>query len=174
MRRVIIIAAFCAGAAGCSSMDLPSLDALKPAPPTAKLRLESEPSGAQATTSAGPACTTPCEVDVATDKDLSVTFTLDKHLPQTVTVARVDLPGESIDGFDGIAKPGFDPNPVVATLEPAPPPKRGRARRQAAPKPQPQPARRAAPAAQQQQQSSPFPPPPGARQDSVFPPPPSR
>jgi hypothetical protein len=45
------------GLAGCSSL---SLDSFKPAPLMVKVALESAPPGADATTSLGPACKTPC------------------------------------------------------------------------------------------------------------------
>lgn len=148
-------------------MSLPSMDSLRPAPPTIPLRLESEPSGAQATTSAGPSCRTPCEVAVPADRDISVTFTLDKFQPQTINVARVDLPPESSGGVDGPPRAGLDPNPVLATLEPAAPVKRTRAGQRkpapAAAAPRTAPRRAAPPAAAapaDDEQPSPFPPPP--------------
>lgn len=155
------------------------MDSLKPAPPSVKLRLESEPSGARAATSAGPGCNTPCEVSVPADKDLTVTYTLDRFLPQTVNVARVDLPGESIEGIEGVAKIGFDPNPVIAVLEPAPPPKRGRASRHnqaGSAATAPRRAAPARPAAARPATSRPAAPPPasGSDEPSPFPPPPSR
>src|SRR6202051_2425818 len=60
MRRVIVIAVAGASLAGCSSL---SLDAFKPTPPTVQVQLESVPQGADARTSLGPGCKTPCSVD---------------------------------------------------------------------------------------------------------------
>jgi len=72
MRRVVAIAVAGASLAGCSSF---SLDSFKPAPPMVKVALESTPPGADATTSLGPACKTPCAIDVpAPDAGFSVTF----------------------------------------------------------------------------------------------------
>ena len=48
--------------AGCSSL---SLDAFKATPPTVQVQLESVPPGADAQTSLGPGCKTPCSVDVS-------------------------------------------------------------------------------------------------------------
>ena len=74
MRRVIAIAVTGASLAGCSSF---SLDSFKSAPPLVKVALESAPPGADATTSLGPACKTPCSIDVpAPDAGFSVTFAM--------------------------------------------------------------------------------------------------
>jgi hypothetical protein len=61
MRRVIAIAAAGLTLAGCSSF---SFDAFKSTPPTVQLQLDSVPSGADALTSLGPGCKTPCSVAV--------------------------------------------------------------------------------------------------------------
>lgn len=147
MRRVIAIAAAGASLAGCSSF---SLDSFKTAPPMVQVQLDSIPSGADAKTSLGPGCTTPCSVEVpAADGGFTVTYTLNKFLPVTMPVQVINIPGDFLT--PGSTK--IDPNPVVAELKPvAPPPRRVR---RAPPKPKPPaPAPAAAPAA------SPFPPPP--------------
>jgi hypothetical protein len=61
MRRVIAIAAAGLTLAGCSPF---SFDAFKSTPPTVQLQLDSVPSGADALTSLGPGCKTPCSVAV--------------------------------------------------------------------------------------------------------------
>ena len=121
MRRLLVIAVAGASLAGCSSF---SLDAFKSAPPTVQLQLDSTPPGADAKTSLGPGCTTPCSVAVpAADAGFSVTFTKDKFLPSTVQVQVVNVPGD----FSTPASTSIDPNPVVAELKPAgPPPKAAR------------------------------------------------
>src|SRR6476660_1100840 len=82
MRRVIAIAAAGASLAGCSSF---SLDAFKPTPPTVQVQLESVPSGADAVTSLGPGCKTPCSVTVpVAEAGFSVAYTMDKFQPATV------------------------------------------------------------------------------------------
>ncbi len=74
MRRVIVVALAGASLAGCSSF---SFDSWKPAPATVQVQLESVPSGAEAKTSLGPGCKTPCSVNVpATDAGFSVTYTM--------------------------------------------------------------------------------------------------
>jgi hypothetical protein len=118
MRRVIVIAVAGASLAGCSSF---SLDAFKPTPPTIQVQLESVPSGADARTSLGPGCKTPCSVAVpAPEGGFSVTYTLNKFQPATVPVQVVRIPGD----FASPGSTNIDPNPVVAELQPAgPPPK---------------------------------------------------
>ena len=113
MRRIIAIAVAGAGLAGCSSL---SLDSFKPAPLMVKVALESAPPGADATTSLGPACKTPCSVDVpAPDAGFSVTFTLPKFQPATVPVQVIRNPGDSASPPTTIV----DPSPVFAELQPA-------------------------------------------------------
>lgn len=144
MRRVIVIAVTAAGLAGCSSF---SMDAFRSAPPMVQVQLDSIPSGADAKTSLGPGCKTPCSVAVpVTDSGFSVTYTLNKFLPATVPVQVTIVPGD----FSTPATTTIDPNPVVAELKPAgPPPKPVRRPPPKPKKPKPPPA--AAPAA------SPFP-----------------
>jgi hypothetical protein len=122
MRRVIVVA-LGAGLAGCSSF---SFDSWKPAPPTVQVQLESVPPGAEAKTSLGPGCKTPCSVTVpATDAGFSVAYTMDKFQPETVTVQIINSPGD----FSTPASAKVDPNPVVAELKQAgPPPKPIRAK----------------------------------------------
>src|SRR5437870_820783 len=140
MRRVIVIALVLPlagmGLAGCSSF---SLDSFKSAPPTVAVALESVPSGAEAKTSNGQTCKTPCTVNVpAGEAGFSVTFTMNKFQPATVQVQVINNPGD----FTTPASTTVDPNPVIAELRPAgPPPKPARAKPN---KPKPAPA--AAPA----------------------------
>lgn len=120
MRRVIAIAVAAAGLAGCSSF---SLDSFKSAPPAVKVALESEPPGADATTSLGPGCKTPCSVDVpAPDAGLSVTFAMPKFQPVTVPVQVIRNPGD----YTSPPVTVTDPSPVFAELQPAAPPPKAR------------------------------------------------
>jgi hypothetical protein len=121
------------------------VDAFKSAPPTVQVQLDSIPSGADAKTSVGPGCKTPCTVAVpAADGGFTVTYTLNKFQPATVQVQVINLPGD----FSTPASTTIDPNPVVAELQPAGPPPKARKR-----PPKPKPAAAAAPA------ETPFPPP---------------
>ena len=118
MRRVIAIAVAGIGLAGCSSF---SLDSFKSAPPLVSVALESVPPGADATTSLGPACKTPCSVQVpAPDAGFSVTFAMPKFEPATVPVQVIRNPGD----YASPAATIIEPSPVFAELKPtAPPPK---------------------------------------------------
>jgi hypothetical protein len=83
------------------------------------VNLDSEPSGAEATTSLGGGCRTPCSLEVSADGPFTVTFTHEGYASTTVQVkiqhARM-----------GVSERQFAPNPVSAQLaalaEPAPPP----------------------------------------------------
>ena len=69
---VIAVAGF--SLAGCGSL---SWDAFKSTPPIVQVRLESVPPGADALTSLGPGCKTPCSVGIAaSDSSFSVTYTM--------------------------------------------------------------------------------------------------
>jgi hypothetical protein len=119
MRRVVVIAVAGLSLAGCSSF---SLDAFKSAPPTVQVQLESNPPGADAKTSLGPSCKTPCSVTVPAPEsnNFSVSYALAKYQTATVQVQVTRTSG-------GLTSPDTatgDPNPVVAELQPlAPPPK---------------------------------------------------
>ena len=92
MRRVIAIAVAGASLAGCSSF---SMDYFKSAPPPVQVQLESVPSGADATTSVGPGCKTPCSIAVASpEAGFSVTFAMPKFQPVTVPVRVIRTPGD--------------------------------------------------------------------------------
>ena len=149
MRRVLAIAVTGLSLAGCSSL---SLDSFKPTPPLVQVQLESTPPGADATTSLGPACKTPCSLNVpAPDAGFTVIFALPKFIPATIPVQVIRNPGD----FTSPATTLIEPNPVFAELKPAAPPPK--ARKPMRPKKKPNPAAAAtAPAA------SPFPAPPAA------------
>jgi hypothetical protein len=149
MRRVIVVALAGASLAGCSSF---SFDSLKPAPPMVQVQLESVPPGADAKTSAGPGCKTPCQVAVPA-VDFTVSFTMNRFQPATVPVQVINVAGDYSGEFVTPGSITIEPNPVFAELRPAGPPPRAKSQRPKARKP---PA--AAPAA-----SSPFPAPPPAR-----------
>lgn len=134
MRRVIVLAAAGLSLAGCSSF---SMDAFKSAPDPVTVQFESTPPGAEAKTSIGPACTTPCSLPLTTESSFSVTFTLPKFQPMTVPVTVTRVPGD----FTTAAKTVVDPSPVTAELQPIAPPKKVRRAPRHAPK------RAAAPAA---------------------------
>lgn len=113
MYRVIAIVGGALALAACSSSpDWMNLDALKPAPVMDTVRFESTPPGAEAKTSNGQTCRTPCALALPTTGALTVTFSLNGFLPDSETLDLV-----SIDN-----RPQLQPNPVVVELSPAPPP----------------------------------------------------
>jgi hypothetical protein len=157
MRRAIVIAVAGASLAGCSTF---SWDTFKPAPPTLQVQLDSVPTGADARTSLGPGCKTPCAVAVpAPDAAFSVPYTLNKFQPATVAVQVLRTPGD----FLTPSSTTIDPNPVVAELLPATPPPKAPRKVRAPKRPKPPKTTAAAPVA-----GSPFPNPAQA------PPPPTR
>ena len=101
------------------------------------LTIESDPPGAEARTSIGPGCRTPCMIPVSADQPFTVNFTLNGYLPQTIPVR----PRERSTFEFGAAE--LTPNPVFAQLDPAPPPapvkRRPGKRKKAAPKQAPPP-----------------------------------
>ncbi|WP_420970878.1 hypothetical protein [Bradyrhizobium sp. B120] len=119
MRRIIVIAAAGLSLAGCSSF---SLDSFKSAPPPMQVQLDSAPQGADAVTSIGPGCKTPCSVSIpAPEANFTVTFNMPKFQPATVPVTVTRSPGD----FTSPATTTLDPSPVFAELQPAGPPPRG-------------------------------------------------
>jgi hypothetical protein len=112
----IIAAVACGLALAACSMSMPSFDFFKSGPSTEVLRIESEPPGADARTSQGQTCRTPCELTVPTDAELSVTVQMTGYQPQTLPV-RAD--GRGSDSR-------LQPNRVYVELQPAAPVKPAR------------------------------------------------
>ena len=83
------------------------------------LDANSNPAGAQVTTSLGGGCRTPCSLEVTAEGPFTLTFTHDGYTPATVEVkirqARMGVSGRQ-----------FTPNPAFAELAPVPPPERPR------------------------------------------------
>ena len=144
--RVVLIVAAGLSLAGCSSTDF-----FKSTPPPVTPPLDFTPPGAAAAAAVGPGCKTPCSVQVPAGENFTVTYALAKYQPATMEVTVVKQSG---------ADPILDPNPVVAELQPATPPKKPKR------KPHPKP-KAAAPAAQPAPAATASPPPAGL---SPFPP----
>uniref|UniRef100_Q07Q55 PEGA domain-containing protein n=1 Tax=Rhodopseudomonas palustris (strain BisA53) TaxID=316055 RepID=Q07Q55_RHOP5 len=142
MRGVIVVAALSLSVAGCSSL---SLDSFKPTPPSVTVQLDSVPPGADAVTSLGPSCKTPCSVAVPATGNFTVTYTLNKFETATVPVQVTVLPGD----FTSSPSTTVDPNPVVAELQSLVPAKKAKPIRKKKPK--------AKPAAAAAPDGSPFP-----------------
>src|ERR1700692_835710 len=107
----IIAAVACGPPLAACSMPLPSFDFFKSGPSTEVLRIESEPPGADARTSQGQTCRTPCELTVPTDAELAVTVQMTGYQPQTMPVR--------VDGRGGASR--LQPHPVYVELQPAAP-----------------------------------------------------
>jgi len=86
-----------------------------------QIQLESTPPGAEARTSIGPSCKTPCSVTVTPPEGgFTVSYTLNKYQPVTVPVQVSGSAGNLLTS----STIKIDPNPVVAELQPiGPPPK---------------------------------------------------
>jgi hypothetical protein len=119
------------------------LDSFKSAPPPMQVQLDSAPQGADAVTSIGPGCKTPCSVSIpAPEANFTVTFNMPKFQPATVPVTVTRTPGD----FTSPATTALDPSPVFAELQPAGPPPRAARKPMRPKKKKPKPAA-AAPAA---------------------------
>ena len=116
MSRVIAVMV-CGFMLTACSATLPSLslDFMKSAPQAETLAIESEPPGAEAKTSLGQSCRTPCQLPVQPGSEFSVTLALSGYQSQTVSV-RPEADGAS-------AAPRLAPNPVHVDLQAVPPKK---------------------------------------------------
>ena len=129
--------------AGCSSW-APNWNFLS-AGANVSLTIESDPPGADAKTSLGPSCRTPCMIPVPADRSFTVNYSLNGYLPQVVTVGprganpnfQVDVAGNPGLG-DELPTTELAPNPVYAQLQPVPPPAPTRKGRGRPPQRQPQ------------------------------------
>jgi hypothetical protein len=110
MSRVIAAVA-CGFTLAACSMSMPSFDFFRSSPATEQLRIESEPPGADARTSQGQTCRTPCELTVPSNGDLSVSFAMNGYEPQSVPV------------HAGAGNGVMQPNPVYVELQPSAPAK---------------------------------------------------
>jgi hypothetical protein len=145
MSRVIAVSA-CGFALAACSMSMPSLDMFKSTPATEVLRVESEPPGADARTTQGQSCRTPCELTVPGGAELAVSFALNGYQPQTIQVR--PEPSAASSYVEGGSGARLQPNPVYAELQPLKPPPRKKApAKKVAKKTSPQPASSAPPPA---------------------------
>lgn len=88
----------------------------------ATLSVESDPPGADARTSTGASCKTPCSLAIQASGDITLNVSLNGYLPQSVPV-RLVPPEDPRFVTEGTASGAhFDPNPVLVSLEKAPPP----------------------------------------------------
>lgn len=162
MKRVFAVLACGASLSACESFNTSSFDMsgmFKSSPATTEVRVESDPSGAEARGATGPGCRTPCTLQLPVSGATTVTFSLQGYLPTSVPVSITTASEAGGLGDSGVAESvRVDPNPVFAQLQiapPPPPPPRKKA--PAKPKPRkpaaaPQAQQAPAPAAQPQQQ----------------------
>ncbi|MFN3350526.1 PEGA domain-containing protein [Pseudorhodoplanes sp.] len=153
--------------AGCSS----SGDVMRTATPTVPLQFESEPAGAEVTTSGGQTCKTPCALAIPA-ADFQATFSLNGYQTQTVPVKL--LPPEDIRGNEeaGLTagQPRFTPSPVAIEMQKVAPRRPPAKKPRVATQPRPQQPAAAAPQTQPPAEGG-FAPPPST---SGFNPPPQQ
>jgi hypothetical protein len=105
MSRVVAMVACGFTLAACST----SLVRTTSSPPTQALRIDSKPTGAEAKTSLGQSCRTPCELDVQAADEISLTLALNGYQPQTVAIRK-----------DTADSSQLAPNPINVELQPLP------------------------------------------------------
>ena len=120
MYRVIAIAGAALTLAACSSTNNNLSQYFSDKPVLETVRFEFSPPGAEAKTSLGQACTTPCALALPGGKPFTVAFTLTGFKPGTENVQPFSM-------GDGTTQ--LRPNPVTVELAPVSPPKKMRKRR---------------------------------------------
>src|SRR5262245_18529708 len=111
MYRVLVIAGGALALAACSSSpDWMSFGGVRSGPMLDTVSFESEPPGAEAKSSSGQTCRTPCSLALPVESPLTVTFTLNGYAPESEKLEMIQAIGEP---------PRFGPNPVVVELSPA-------------------------------------------------------
>jgi hypothetical protein len=122
MSRLIAVVVCGFMLAACSTtMPSLNLDFMKSAPQAESLAIESEPPGAEAKTSLGQSCRTPCQLSVQPGSEFSVTLALSGYQPRTVSV-RPEAEGAT-------AAPRLAPNPVHVDLQAVAPAKKPAAKK---------------------------------------------
>jgi hypothetical protein len=124
MRRAFAIAVTAISLAGCSSFSSGDyFSSFRSPPPPVQVQLESTPPGAEARTSLGPGCKTPCSVSVSPPDGVTsflVNYSMPGRQPAGVPVNVVKVDG----GMFSSNTIKVEPNPVVTELQPiGPPPK---------------------------------------------------
>lgn len=111
-RGFVILGASLLLAACSSTPSWLNVDSLKPEPMMDAVQFESDPAGAEAKTSTGQTCRTPCSLSLPASTPFSVTFNLNGYQSETETV-------ELISMGDGSSR--LRPNPVMVDMTLAPP-----------------------------------------------------
>jgi hypothetical protein len=108
MRRLICVLSSGIMLAGCTG-SMSSLRSFGVSTGPEQVKVESEPAGAEARSSEGPTCQTPCEFAMPAGSDFVVTVAMNGYQPVTVPV-RPESPGGRLQ-----------PNPIHVELQPAAP-----------------------------------------------------
>jgi len=131
--RPVIARCFAVAIAAIGGPVLAGCSGFFPGAPLIPVEFQSTPTGAEARTSMGQSCKTPCSISVpAPEDDFTVSFTANNFQPMTIPVRITRTAG-------GALTPPFtsiNPNPVIAQLQPIAPPQPVRVRK----KPKPPPA----------------------------------
>jgi hypothetical protein len=109
MYRVLVIAGGALALAACSSSP-DWIGGMRSGSMLDTVSFESEPPGAEAKTSNGQTCRTPCSLALPVESPLTVTFTLNGYASESEKLEMIQAIGEP---------PRFGPNPVVVELSPA-------------------------------------------------------
>jgi hypothetical protein len=119
--RPVIARCFAVAIAAIGGPVLAGCSGFFPGAPLIPVEFQSAPSGAEARTSMGQSCKTPCSISVpAPEDDFTVSFTLNHFQPTTIPVRITRTAGS----FMNPPFTSINPNPVIAQLQPvAPPPK---------------------------------------------------
>jgi hypothetical protein len=113
--RALAVVICASGLAACgASKTIPGLDAFKPKPTTTILLIQSNPPGADARSSLGGTCRTPCTMTIGTAGDFTISFAHDGYEPQTITIHSTMSEGD----YTTPASPTLDPNTVSVALKP--------------------------------------------------------
>jgi hypothetical protein len=113
MYKILAIIGGALALSACSSTpDWMNMDALKPAPMMDTVRFESEPPGAEAKTSNGQSCRTPCALALPVGAPMTVTFALNGYQSETENLEPITASG---------SPPQMRPNPVLVELVAAAP-----------------------------------------------------
>jgi hypothetical protein len=115
--RTLAVLICSVGLASCGSVAMPGFDAFKPKPTTTLMLIQSTPPGAEARTSLGKTCRTPCTMLIGSGEDFTVSFALNGYMAQTLTVHSTMSEG----GFMTAPSPVLNPASLFATLEPVTP-----------------------------------------------------
>jgi hypothetical protein len=108
MRPTRVVALTVAGLslAGCGGLSLDWFSSSPPKPVNVMLDFDSDPKGAEAKTSIGPSCQTPCTLEIPIKDPFTVTFSHEGYAEQKVPV--------QIEKKEGAVT--LSPNPVFAQL----------------------------------------------------------